>query len=377
MMNRGVSGFAARALGVGLLAIMSGCSNLDVDMTSTPDKVRRGELVTFDIKLTNRSQCPIPRALAEVIAFIPSESFLSELSGDSLPADTPPEIVAFIQELRDFFDDLCSGGDPELPEPPIIGPGSCSRTEGAVECQISGPVPGRDGNSGSMTFASIGNTLQCQLDGATMSCRLRFPLAGAGSAQAAGGTGAVAVDMLTCLTAEQLGVVTSDVGEVGALCFLGTFPTNFTGLAPGGMATGQVSLPARGAGFVRNLVFGISVNDEDLGVCRGGTAAGDACDMSDSSPCAGGGTCAEGICDGGGNAGFGCDAATAMADCPGGGTCLLCNDFPDTPSLPVDCTTTYVAPEGVPAMSQWGLVGLAALLMGFGALWLQRRGRRA
>jgi hypothetical protein len=86
------------------------------------------------------------------------------------------------------------------------------------------------------------------------------------------------------------------------------------------------------------------------------------------------GTCGEGICDMGANEGKGCDEASAAADCPDG-SCILCTDVPDTGFLPVDCTTTYVAPETVPAISPWGLAGLAGILFAAGTLFLRRRTR--
>ena len=147
------------------------------------------------------------------------------------------------------------------------------------------------------------------------------------------------------------------------------------------MATGQVMLPARGEGLVRSIAIGIAGFDPSgdsgtLGVCKGGANVGQACDDDDPNSCPGS-TCGEGICDGGANDGKGCDESSATTDCGAGITCVLCQDVPDTGFLPIDCTTTYVSPETVPAMSPWGLAGLAGLLFASGTLWLRRRGRRA
>ena len=79
----------------------------------------------------------------------------------------------------------------------------------------------------------------------------------------------------------------------------------------------------------------------------------------------------------GSNPGQGCDTATELADCGAGGTCVVCSKLAEDGFLPIDCTTTYISPEGVPAMSSWGLIGLAVLLLGFGTLWLRGRTRRA
>jgi hypothetical protein len=357
----------------GLLAVSSGCTGLGVEMTSTPDSVRAGQPVTFDFKVTNRSQCPTQSTVAEIIAFIPADQFFGNLTAGA-PSNLPPEVLAFFEELRVFFDELCAGGEPDLPTPPMFPcPAmSCSRGEGEILCQMSGQLSGEAASSPGMTFANLGDQLRCEVEGEAIRCQLRIPVPTASAT--ASGTGAALPPEFSCLTgADDFG------GQSGALCFLGTFQ-NPAGLGPSGMATGQVALPARGSGFVRNLIFAGSFDTtdaEDLGVCKNGPDAGEGCDQSESDSCSGGGTCGEGICQGGGNNGLGCDAATAMIDCPGvGAVCQLCNDLAENGFLPVDCTTTYIAPEGVPAMSPWGLTGLAVLLMTAGIFWLQRRARR-
>jgi IPTL-CTERM motif len=356
--------FARSVLALSLLALSSGCNSLGVEMTSTPDSVRRGDPVMFDIKLTNRSQCPLTLGAAELIAFIPVENFFELLFEGEIPPDAPPEVLEFVEEVRRFFDELCSGGEPQLPEPPMLAT-SCSRGPGEIVCELSRPLSAQQGSSGSMTFAGVGDRLRCEVDGGTMRCRLRIALPN-GSATA-NATVAAAVKPLTCLTDADFG---GDLEDVDALCFIGTFPA-VEGLGPNEMATGQVTLAARGSGTVRNLVIAITNNDADLGVCKGGSAEGEACDMEDVDPCPGG-SCGAGICLEGANDGLGCDEATAMMDCPDG-TCKLCADVAENGFLPIDCTTTIIAAEPVPTLSPWGLMALAAVLLAFGLLWSQRR----
>jgi hypothetical protein len=354
---------------VGAVALSSGCGVLDLDMTSTPDSVRGGDPVTFDFKVTNHSQCPLDSTVVELFPFLSMDDLISELTAGA-PADLPAEMVAFLDEVREFFDELCSGGQPDFsdfPSLPAVSM-SCSRGEDEIVCRMSGPLGAHAGSSRSMTFAGLGDHLQCEVDGGTVSCQLHLPLVKA--AANATGSAAAAVQSLTCLTASQLGFPDEDPA---ALCFLGTLP-NIEGLGPGEMAEGQITLPARGEGFVRNIAIAFTEQDE-LGVCKGGSEAGKACDPSSQGPCPGS-TCGKGICVGG-NEGMGCDTATEGADC-GAGTCVVCEPAdPEMGVLPFACTTTYIAPEQVPAMSPWGLAALAALLFLFGSLWLRWRGRRA
>jgi hypothetical protein len=240
----------------------------------------------------------------------------------------------------------------------------CDRGDGEVVCTASGPLGGHVGNSGGMSFAVIGNRLSCEVDDGTIRCELRFPL----PPPSASGGGALATKSLSCF--ESGG---DDLGNTGAICFVGNSPA-FEGLDPGQMATGQVMLPAVGEGFVRNLAIGFTLGG-DIGVCKGGSSAGDPCATSDACPgsdcdCPGS-TCGEGICVGG-NDGMGCDRNTEGADC-GAGTCEVCNEPPETGFFPIDCTTTYIAPQLVPVMAPWGLAGLSVLLFASGCLWLRRR----
>lgn len=379
---------ASKAIRSALVAVVlsvSGCGLLTVEMTSTPETVRGGEPVTFDIKLTNRSQCPLDTSVALLIPFISTADLNAEFS--QIPPDAPPEVLAFIQELRDFIDELCSGGQPAIPTPPVATQpraraaslntnglsAGCRRGEGEIVCEISGRV--REPGNG-MTFSLFGGRLDCEVDDQIVRCEFRIPF---GEAPAAAGGAAAVVQNLSCLTPAQLGIpadaVVEEFGELGAICFVGTFPTMIQGLGPNEMATGQIALPAHGSGVTRNFIIALSDEAEDVGVCKGGSDAGEACDLDDSGDCSGG-PCGEGICDGGDNNGLGCDVATQAMDCPNGGTCVACDDVPPTNLLPIDCTTTYVSPEPAPAMSPWGLAGLAVILFAAGSLWLQRRRRR-
>ncbi|MGD9763770.1 MAG: hypothetical protein AB7V27_08665 [Candidatus Binatia bacterium] len=362
--RRFVSGVAIPAL----LALGGGCSVLDVQLTSTPSTVASGEPVTFDIKLTNRSQCPIQRAGAFLIAFVAAEDFFETTVGAEVPDNAPPEVLAFIEELRRFFDDLCEGGNPTLPTPPNLST-ACNRGDGEIVCTMSGPLPANDGNTGGMTFAGLGDRLQCSTDGGTMSCQLRIPL-GTAAAAAEGATAAAATKALTCVDAGELELDSTETGA-DVLCFIGS-PTSLQGLGPAEMASGQIVLPARGAGVVRNLLIGFAVDDDDIGVCSNSK---EPCELSDPNACLGG-SCEPGICSGGVNDGAGCDPATATTDCGMGVTCTRCDALAQ--GLPIDCTTTVIGVRGAPAASPWGLISMAALLLVFGAVWLHlRRGQRA
>ncbi len=360
------------------LVFSGGCRVLDVDMTSTPDAVRRGDPVTFDIKITNRSQCPLkPTVGAALLAFIPLSAF--NLLVD-LPPNPPPELLEIVEALQMFFDELCTGGDP----PPPMFPAatalatSCTRSSGELICEVSGPAPGREGEQGGVTFATSGDRLRCAIDGTLISCRLRIPLPA--GATGAGGTIATAVQDMSCFTGDDFGIPELSESESLGLCFVGNPMMGFEVLPGGEMATGTVILPARGAGVVRNLVFGISDQVEDLGVCKSGTSdAGEPCALDDSTDCdSGSGECGAGICVGGSNAGNGCDTDT---DCPDMGmdmgSCQLCADFPGNNStLSLDCTTTHVGVEPAPATSLLSTAVLAGLLLAMGVQWSRRRSAR-
>lgn len=367
------------ALAMAALSV-GGCGVVSVDMTSTPATVRSGDPVTFDIKLTNHSQCPLETSAAILIPFISRSELNAELSG-ALPPDAPPEVRAFLEELRAFIEGLCSGGTPAIPTPafdqqPPVNNGlsaSCHRGESAIVCEISGRVQ-EPGNG--MTFTLFRDQLHCEVNDQIVGCEFQVPLPQASTPSA---VAAAAISSLTCLTAAefaaQMGIPDIVGGqEFGAICFLGSLAMP-TGLGPNGMATGQVILPARGSGPMLNFVFALSGDTEDVGVCKGGSEAGAACDRSDSGSCSGGGTCGEGICTAGGNAGKGCDVATMAGDCPGGACQVCAVDLPPG-ALPLDCTTTYVSPDPAPVMSSWGLIGMAILLLATGTLWLQRQRNR-
>jgi hypothetical protein len=366
------SRFVTQTLLAATLVLCGGCGLLGVEMTSSPESVRKGDPVTFDIKLTNYSSCPLDTSAAILVAFLPLKEFDFGLflRIDDPNVEIPPEIVEFLEELSRFFDVLCTGGTPEIPILPPLAT-SCRLGDGDLLCEATGPAPAHEGEGGgSMTFATPGDRLRCEIDEATMRCQLRFPLP-QGTADAAG-TAAAANQPLTCLSAAELGDPVL-VGEAEAVCFLGTFP-DLEGLGPNQMGTGQVTLPARGAGAVRNLVFAIGPDEDDAGVCKGGANAGQACDRSSSEDCPTS-SCGEGICVGGDFPGRGCDVSTQATDCPNGGMCKQCDDVPDVAFLPLDCTTTFISPETAPAMSPWGLVALAAILLAGGTLWLRRRAR--
>ena len=356
---------------------LGGCGLVSVDMTSTPSTVKHGDPVSFDIKLTNQSQCPLETSGAVLIPFISERELQAAFS--QIPPNAPPEILAFIDALRMFLDELCSGGSPTPPTFPAFatGPavtsgtftnrlsGRCHLDGSDLACEIDGRVSGGNG----MTFPLLGDRLECSIDDGIVRCLFHIALS-PGAAPAA--VAAAAISPLTCLTPQQLGAPNDQ--EFGAVCFLGTFPM-ITGLGPAQMAEGQITLPAHGAGVVRNLVFAFSPNPDEAGVCKSGTSAGQACDVFDSASCPGS-TCGEGICVGGDRPNDGCDVAMQATDCPNGGTCKACNDVPQSGFLPLDCTTTYVSPEPAPVMSQWGLLATAAVLLMLGTWWVERRRER-
>lgn len=358
---------------------LGGCGLVSVDMTSTPATVKRGDPVTFDIKLTNQSQCPVASTAAFLIPFISPNEF-EALFAVEVPPNAPPEILEFIRELRIFLDELCSGGTPTPPIPPTFATGPavtagtvsermsarCHLNGHEVECLIAGRVSGAESG---MTFALLDDRLDCSVDDGTVRCLFHLSLT-QDSAPAA--TTSAASSPLTCLTPAQLGIPGEQ--EFGAICFLGSFPM-FSGLGPLQMAEGQITLPAHGSGLTRNLVIAMSIDAEDAGVCKGGASAGEACDRSDLMPCPSS-SCGEGICVGGDTPGVGCDVATEATDCPNGGMCKACSDTAQSDFLPLDCTTTYVSPEAAPAMSVWGLMTMAALLLMVGTWWLERRRAR-
>lgn len=351
---------------------IGGCGVVTVQMTSTPDIVRSGDPVTFDITLTNQSPCPVENTVAILIPFIPQWELDAEFTG--IPADAPPEILEFIQALRDFLDELCAGGTPPFPTPPAIavaagsrGPGlaaACQFDDDKIRCKFS--MPTRGGSNG-LSFTLFQGRLLCSVDDSIVNCGFEVDVPGGEAPSAT--TSAVVQQQLNCLTPEQLGVgvIEEELGEVGAVCFIGVFPM-FEGLTGNGVANGQVTLPARGAGPMRNLVIAISPDSDEVGVCEGGSDAGEPCDLFDSGDCTGG-TCSPGICVDGGTPGAGCDAD---GDCAGG-TCEDCAVEVPPMALPIDCTTTYVSPEAVPVTSMWGLAGLALALAVAGTLWLRRR----
>jgi hypothetical protein len=209
-----------------------------------------------------------------------------------------------------------------------------------------------------MTFAGLRNHVQCELDGISMRCELHIPLSNAATA-AAGSGAAIPVKPLVCFGSGN-----------EATCGVDDFP-NLGDLGPAQMAMGQVMLTAQGPGGVtRNLVFAFS--STGMGVCKGGSDAGEPCNPDDTTPCSGG-SCEPGICTGpSANVGQGCTPANAAIDCPGG-TCALCTDVPEDDFLPVACSTTNIAPAGVPAMSTWGLIAMAGALLLLGSTWIRRR----
>lgn len=355
-----------RGLAVATVLGWTGCGLVGVELTSTPDSVRRGDPVTFGVKITNYSQCPTQMAIVYLLPFLPQSEFNNLLG--PIPPDAPPELLEVVELVREFFDVLCSGG---MPTPPDLGPapearsgGSCRRGNGEVVCRIANALPARLENSGSMTLVGLGDRLRCRVDAGVVTCEIHLPLPGASAAASA--TTSAMVTPLTCVTGEQIG----EGGEGVAFCFVGTLP-NLSGLAPREMAVGQIALNARGAGTVRNLAIAVSGDPDDLGVCKGGPDAGQACDrFDDACPSS---ACGEGICVGGNNDGRGCDKSSEMADCPNGGTCVLCADVPDDTFLPIDCTTTNVAAEPVPAMSPSLLGVLGGCLAAVGLWWLRRR----
>jgi len=353
-----------------LLASAGGCGLVTVEMTSSPPTAQTGDPVTFNITLTNQSPCPMDTTFAILFPFISQSELDAQFA--EIPPDAPPEILEFVQELREFLDELCAGGQPTIPTPPIIPAvepptlagltTGCRRGDGVIECEFSLRLREQ---ATPMSFALFRGRMQCEIVEQIARCRFEIPLPE--TAQTGGVTNAATA--LNCLTPEQLGLP-SDVsleGEVGAFCIVGTFPM-LRGLEGNEIAAGQVTLPARGAGIMRNLIIVGSEDEDEAGVCKGGATPGAPCELNVSN-CFGG-MCLPGICVGGTNSGQGCNA---LGDCPMASDCVQCAAELPIGALPIDCTTTYVSPEGAPVASPWALAVLACALVITGTYWLRRR----
>jgi hypothetical protein len=184
-------------------------------------------------------------------------------------------------------------------------------------------------------------------------------LAQGGDAGTGGAAGTAVADQVSC---SAPGVFCTSEGD-GAFCDLPPF-------AVGQMLTLDCAakVPASTPGKVYNLAFTLL---EANGVCKAGDGQGTPCIGADD--CGMAGVCGDGICKGGGNNSFGCDTATATADCPDGGTCVLCDtNLGLGAACEAGLVTACAAP--VPAAGPGGLVFLLLGLAGVAFIRL-RRGR--
>jgi hypothetical protein len=311
----------------GALAMLSGCA-IDVDLSSAPPSADVGDPVTFDISVRNRATCPVGGVIAVLVPFVPRNFFIDQISD--------PEVRA---ALSAFVDAFCSGQDVEPPD----GAGGCRIENGDLICDI---IPAM--SLPPLPETAVANTagnqpITCSSDGTKVTCR--FPRAIVEQAQQA--SSQASPGTLQCASGDAVAVC-------GALL-----------LDPGETKSAQVVIDAPYGGQLRNWV--VSFPTVQGGVCDGGLLRNRPCSDDDDCPTS---DCAPGVCDGGTRDGFGCDIDD---DCTGGGSCTEC-EVPDDGQLlsGVACTNTAVAINGVPAASNWGLVGVVAALVGVGMLAVRR-----
>jgi hypothetical protein len=324
----------AFVLGVALSVASSGCA-IDLDLKSSPKSAGSGDPVTFDVKMTNVSQCPVGNAGTLLFPFVPAEELIEELVDDEVSADL----------LREAVEALCTGGD--LDVPPMEGV-DCDIIAGELICTIADPlVRSSSGTQEAVAFESTSGAdrVKCQRTGSTITCRI--PRSMMEAAQASSTTSAAANAPLTCV-------------KMGGFAACG--PNT---LAPGEMARGKVKFRVDQPGVLRN--FGFAFATDSGGVCKTGTAQ-TPCNESSDCP----GACGNGICSGGSNDGFGCDND---GECDGG-ECVDCGVEMEEALLGLACTTTVVGGVQAPTMSSWGLAASVFALAGIAAWGLYRARRR-
>jgi hypothetical protein len=302
---------------------ITGCT-VDIDLTTSPDTVPFGGEVTFDVKVTNVSACPVGDISAIILPFVEPNSGTAE--DDSL------------------LDALCSGTLPGGDFPSGV---ECSVQGDMVVCGPSGPEDPVEGPEETLFESGTGaNMFRCVRRGDSLTCRLPVAAAEILAEQAASPLSCSAVGPMAFCSANEL-----DVGEMQSDSFV---------------------LAANTPGHVRNLAFVIA--NDDAGVCKTGSP-GVPCSVD--ADCSGmGNSCGGGICSGssgGAKDGFGCSIGNA-GDCPGG-TCTACGP-PSGGDLSagIACTETSVGVEA-PAMSAW-MLALTAAALPIATVLAQRRRQR-
>jgi len=355
---------------VAVAAICGGCA-IGVQITAVPRFPKANEPVTFTIKQTNHGICPVKSTLI-VLPFLTSQEIFGSTGGSEEAALVP----------------LLCDGQVTLQEPAPVGSITCRLVNDLVTCTLP-PGCMLDNNNGVVCAdRAPGQTAQllaatgCQLNSGRLECPLPPGLKRA-------------LDVAhNALQSVQSTATLSCTPVAPGFPYLSC---GMTTLSPGGMTTDQVVLPARSAsGSLRTLAF----SDATDGVCKQGPPGTPCSDNSDcgtgtcmANLCSGGpqngtaclsdsdcdGNCEDRVCTVGVNQGLGCDSDT---DCGGTmGSCQSCFDSDEsalfTTGAPtgIACATTGI-PSTAPVASNHGLLALALVLSGLGAIMILRGYRR-
>ena len=317
-------------------ALCAGCSNIDVDLSSSPSAVGIGQPVTFNVAVMNRSTCPVGNVTALLVPFVPRNLLI-----DRIP---DPQVR---KTLSDAVDAFCGGGTFDIP-----GSGGCQIANGELTC--TGDDTSGNTTSGAQVTATMLSTdtngdITCETDGVHVTCHIPLSMVAMGEQIGADST------------ANSLGPLVCGTGPGGRLgaCFT-------VKLDPSETKSGQLIMTPTNGGLTRNWILAVAAKNH--GVCKTGTK-GVPC--SSDTDCSGmSNTCGSGMCSGGSNDGFGCDVA---GDCTGG-SCVACTVPPDGQILAnVACTATNVLrPQLAPTLSPAGMAAAVVLLLGVAYLALRR-----
>ena len=326
--------FATRVVAAIAAAMCSGCSRIDVDLTSAPRGAHIGEPVTFTVTLRNRSTCPLGNVTALLLPFIPRDRLINRI--------TDPETRQTVSAAVDAF---CSGGTFDIP-----GSGGCQIINGDLFCTVAGDASNLTVGAQTETVLSTDTvgSVTCATDGSSLTCHIPQAMVQMGEQV---GADAVANSMSPLICAP------GPNGRLGA-CFT-------TKLDPNETKTGQLMFTPTQGGFYRNFILAFATKNH--GVCHGSNRP-----CGDNSDCTGMVTCESGICS---NDGFGCSSSE---DCPAGGTCDPCT-VPDDGQLlsNVACTlTSVVVVTPAPTLSRWGIGAAVMLLFGVAYLTVRRTAAR-
>jgi len=314
-------------------AVVGGCT-VNVDLTTSPASLLVDQPVTFDVKVSNETTCPVGEVRAFVFPFIPKDTFIDRI-----------EDAQVREALRELVDLFCTD---RLPALPLGASAQCGEIAGDIVCTLQ---PGSMGTVGSLEqtplfTATEGDDVTCEAVGTAIVCRIPRSMIDAAVAASTN----VPEGSFTCLPIDGAVVCMTPKLNVGA-----------TKMA-------QFELTPGTPGVLRNWVFAVAGKDD--GVCKTGTAR-TPCD--DDTDCGGAvDSCGSGMCSGGDNDGFGCDAD---GDCPNGGECVECEAV-DGLLLPGLACTTTAAAGPAPAMAPWALGVAGVALAGIAGFRLHRTRRR-